>query len=171
MEIQIDMLRNTEFFDEVADDVIEEVIRAATPLALQAGEWLLSPEAPNNHMYLILDGTFSVHLGSPDSPALHNLHPGVSVGEISVVMQSLPSAYVIANEEAWVLPIGKDLVWKFINNGNRIPGNLLKMLFKWLLANGQAIISSRKELDALSARANTDSLTGLYNRNWLDSIF
>lgn len=162
-------LAQTELFRDAPEATLQLVMAQAETRELAPGEVLLSPERDNHHVYLLLSGILSVHFGTPDSPAIRELAPGVSVGEMSIIDGTYPSAYVIARDACRVFPIHRDLIQHLVADTNPIARNLLRLLTQWLKANTQRIVKDRLHIWELTDHANVDGLTGLYNRRWLDN--
>lgn len=164
-------LSTTELFRNVPEATIHLALAHAAPVTLEAGAVLLSPERENHHIYLLLSGTLGVHFGAPDSPEIRELRRGVSVGEMSVIDGTPPSAYVIAKERCRLFPVHRDLLQQLIDDTSPVAGNLLRLMTTWMKANTQRIVQDRLLIWELTDHANVDALTRLYNRRWLDNAF
>lgn len=164
-----DELANTELFRDVPPAVLETVIEHAAPLDLAAGEVLLTPDRPNQHVFVLLSGALGLHFESLDSPEIRTITAGVSVGEMSIFDETHPSAYVVAKEASRVFPIHRDLVNQLVDAASPVARNLLRLMSQWLKANTRRIVQDRSQIWELTDRANVDGLTGLYNRRWLDN--
>lgn len=164
-------LAETELFKDVPDAILDLVAEQGVPFELKQGAVLLSPERENHHIYLILSGKLALHFGSLDSPEVRVLETGYSVGELSIIGQSLPSAYVVAKEPCRLFPIPRKFMQDLIAQTTPIASNLLKQLTLWLKENADYIVKDRSKIGELTHDANTDMLTGLYNRRWLDNAF
>jgi diguanylate cyclase (GGDEF)-like protein len=169
MALLIKELANTKLFQHVSDEILELVMAHADPLELSPGELLLSPEQDNQHIYLLLSGTLTVHFHSMDSPVIREIGQGFSVGEMSIIDDSAPSAYVKSKEYCRVFPIHRDFLLELIQNTHPVAYNLLRLLTQWIKANTQKIINDQFQISELVNQANIDGLTGLYNRRWLDN--
>ncbi|MBI4984723.1 MAG: GGDEF domain-containing protein [Rhodocyclales bacterium] len=161
-------LARSELFRDVPAEVLQMVADHAAPLELAPGAILLAPEWPNHHVYVLLSGRLGLHFEAAESPEIRELAPGVAVGEMSIIADALPSAYVVAKEACRVFPIHRDLV-QHIVDANPLARNLLRLMSQWLKANTQRIVQDRTQIWELTDRANVDALTGLYNRRWLDN--
>src|ERR1022692_2029483 len=95
-------LAQTELFRNAPEVTLQMVLKHAAPLELSPGEILLEPGRDNHHIYLLLSGILAVHFGSPDSPEIRELTKGSSVGEMSIIDGTPPSAYVVAKEASRV---------------------------------------------------------------------
>jgi diguanylate cyclase (GGDEF)-like protein len=169
MTLLIQELAKTELLQNVSDDLLNQVLAHARPIQLSPGELLLSPELDNHHIYLLLSGTLTVHFNAPDAPVIRELSQGYSVGEMSIIDDTNPSAYVKAKEHCRVFPVHRDFLLDLIQNTHPIAYNLLRLLTQWMKANTQKTISDQFQISELTNQANIDGLTGLYNRRWLDN--
>ena len=162
-------LSQTELLRDVAEPTLRQLMAKSTPMELQPGAILLTPERDNEYVYLLLSGALSVHFGTPDSPPIHKLMPGTSVGEMSIIDDTYPSAYVIAQEASRVFPIHRDVIQLVVSEIGPIARNLLRTLTRGMKANTQLITKDRLQIWELTDQINVDGLTGLYNRRWLDN--
>ncbi|TAJ78307.1 MAG: GGDEF domain-containing protein [Gallionellaceae bacterium] len=162
-------LAQSELFRDVPEEIVHLVMAQSDPMELLAGDILLSPDKENHHLYLLLSGTLDVHFGSLDTPPIRELNKGVSVGEISIIDGTPPSAYVIARKNSRVFPIHRDLLHDLVASTSPVAGNLLRLMTQWMRANTQRIVKDRMQIWELTDHANVDALTGLYNRRWLDN--
>lgn len=164
----VEELAHHELFHGVPESVLHTISVSAQPLDLTPGEVLLSPERENDCVYLLLSGVLTVHFGTPDSPPIRELALGTSVGELSIIDGTVPSAYVIAKETSRVFPVSSELIQRLFSD-NPIALNLMRMLTLWLRGNTQRIVKDRLLIWELNDQANVDGLTGLYNRRWLNN--
>ncbi len=168
MDELIQALINTELLQDVSDDILRQVAAHASPVDLIDGALLLSPEQDNQHIYLLLEGVLTIHFNSADAPVIRELTAGYSVGEMSVIDGTRPSAYVKAKSECKVFPIHRNFLLHLVQTTNPIAYNLLRLMTEWMKSNTEKIINDQFEISELSNQANIDGLTGLYNRRWLD---
>lgn len=165
----LEALAETELLRDASNALLEKVLAHASPVQLEPGEVLLSPERHNAHVYLLLEGTLSVHFNTPDSPVMRTLTQGDSAGEMSVIDDAVPSAYVKASGRCLVFPLHRDFLLAFIRDTHPVAHNLLRSLTRLLKGNTQIIINEQYKISELTTQANMDGLTGLYNRRWLDN--
>ena len=163
-------LAQTQLLRDVPETVLHILTKHAALRELAPGEVLLSPEHENRHVYLLLSGSLTVHFGTPDSPPIRLLEKGISVGEVSIIDDTQPSAYVIAQEACRVFPIHRDVIQHLISEADPFARNLLRMMTHWLKANTQRIVKDRLQIWELTDQVNVDGLTGLYNRRWLRNV-
>ncbi len=163
-------LAHTELLCNLPDSILDRVAAHATPQLLVRGQVLLAPEQDNECVFLLLDGALTIHFDTPDSPAIREVVPGGSVGEMSVIDGTRPSAYVIAKEPSRVFAIHHELIHQMVADTHSVAGNLLRLLTRRLKENTHRIVRDRMQIEELSDHANVDALTRLYNRRWLDNV-
>ncbi len=162
-------LAQTELLSNLPEAILEQVARHASPQLLAAGEVLLAPDQDNTHVYLLLSGCLAIHFETLDSPAIREVAPGGSVGEMSVIDGTRPSAYVVAKVPSRVFGIHRDLIEEMVADSHSVAGNLLRLLTRWLKGNTDRIVRDRWQIQELTDHVDVDALTGLYNRRWLDN--
>lgn len=161
-------LGRSELFQDAPECLLYFVIEQSHPRELQRGEILLSPEHENDHVYVLLSGLLSLHFEAPDAPEIREMGPGVSVGELSLIDETPPSAYVVAKLPSRVLPIHRSLLFGLLADANVVSRNLLRLLTRWIKANTAHIVQDRRRIRELVDCADVDQQTSLYNRGWLD---
>jgi diguanylate cyclase (GGDEF)-like protein len=132
-------------------------------------ESLIKSGDTNNNVYLILSGSFNVHLTDDNSDPVTVLKPGQSIGEIAVIDHQPASAFVSAAENSRILIIDEEVMWSLIGSSHAIANNLLVVLSQ-RLRHGNSVINKIKGLlKEYEHNATVDALTSLYNRRWLDN--
>ena len=92
---------------------------------LQSRQVLLSPGQANQYLYVVLFGHLNVHTESLESEKGFQVLPGEFVGEVSIIDNLAPTAYVSASEKSLLLCIHETVLWSdFI----QIPGAARNML-------------------------------------------
>jgi diguanylate cyclase (GGDEF)-like protein len=162
-------LAQTELFADVPLPILEFIKANVNPAELECGDILLSPEEENHYVYVLLAGSLAVHFGSLESPEMRVIEKGLSVGELSLIDQSRPSAYVVAKEHCRIIPIHRDLLQHLVSDINPVVRNLLRVLTRWIKANTECMVNNTSKIGELTNHASTDALTGLYNRRSLDN--
>ncbi len=133
----------------------------------EAGVVLISPQRSERTMYLVLRGALDVYLEREHDPVAR-LPLGQSVGELSVIDARRASAYVVTAEPARLLAVDEATFWRLVSASHPFAVNLLLLLAQRMRANNQQLSASVQRSRMLEREANTDALTGLYNRRWLD---
>jgi CRP/FNR family cyclic AMP-dependent transcriptional regulator len=89
------------------DGDIEWIARHASRMALRQGDTLIREGQPIDHLFIVIDGQFSVRIGAGASQEIAVLLSGEIVGEISFVDNRKPTASVIALQDSQVLTLDK----------------------------------------------------------------
>ena len=89
------LLQGLELFQGVHPEDIQDLLQRCDRRDLATGELLLSPGTSNEHVFIVLSGSLNVHVGSPDAPVLATMESGACVGEMSIIEDRDPSAYVV----------------------------------------------------------------------------
>lgn len=158
---QISRLR---LFQNVAANSIQHLLQEFRACELEAGEVLLSPFNRNQYLYLLLEGELKVYLGSLENQAVSTLHSGECAGEISFIDNDHPSAYVVASQPSLVLRLHRESLVKLFNQSPQLMQNLLELLCDRVRQGNRIILDSEQN-------ANVDTLTGCFNRRWLEHVF
>lgn len=140
-------------------------------LDVKAGDVLLAPNARNSRVFVILSGALEVRLESAESQPLTVLNPGQCAGEMSIIEDKDPSAWVIAARDSHLMVIEQDILWRMINVSHAFARNLLIILSSRVRSDNQVIMDSVGVLREFERHAITDALTDLHNRHWLDNMF
>ena len=158
----IDLFRNIEF------EKLPAELQAAQINKFSPGDIILSPENENRNIYFLLSGQLGVHLESPDSQMLRTIEPGDCIGELSLIEDINPSAYVLVRKPSKLLELSNETLWEMVYADGRIAKNLLSIISKRLLLNTQLILQEKNQSRKLEQFAMVDGLTGIYNRRWFD---
>jgi diguanylate cyclase (GGDEF)-like protein len=164
-------LSGLQLFNGVDIRAVGPFLARTSRLDVRAGEVLLSPMVRNTRVFVILSGTLEVHLESADSPPLTLLQPGQCAGEMSIIEERDPSAWVIAARDTHLMVIEQDILWRMVNASHAFARNLLVVLSSRVRADNEVILDSVGVLREFERHAVTDALTDLHNRHWLDNMF
>jgi diguanylate cyclase (GGDEF)-like protein len=165
------LLRSIELFKDVEPESISELLSECGRMDIEKGQVLLSPERPNDSVYIVLSGQLQVHLGSLDSPKIASLVPGTCAGEMSLVENKDPSAYVIATANSHLMVVTHDLLWQMVDRSHRLAKNLLVVISERVRSDNEFIAERLGVLRRAERNAVTDALTGLGNRHWMQDMF
>jgi two-component system cell cycle response regulator len=119
----------------------------------------------------VLSGRLSVHLGSLDAPKIADLTPGSCAGEMSLIEDKDPSAFVVAVEDSHLMVISHHLLWQIVDRSHTFSKNLLVVLSERVRSDNEFIANSLGVLRRAERNALTDALTGLGNRHWMKDMF
>jgi diguanylate cyclase (GGDEF)-like protein len=165
------LLEGLELFQGVRADDVQGMLQRCDRRDVAAGDLLITPEKKNEHVYIVLSGSLNVHIGSPDTPVLAAMDVGACVGEMSIIEDRDPSAYVIAAEQAHLLVIHQSVLWEMIDASHEFAKNLLIVLSERVRSHNHVIADSYGELRKFERHARTDALTGLSNRHAMEESF
>lgn len=165
------LLEGLELFQGVRADDVQELLQKCERSDIETGDVLLSPGNKNEHVFIVLSGCLNVHVGSPDAPKLVTLDVGACAGEMSIIEDRDPSAYVIAAEPTHLLVIHKDILWGMVNASHEFSKNLLIVLSERVRSDNQFIAESIGDWRKSELNATTDALTGLGNRHAMEETF
>jgi diguanylate cyclase (GGDEF)-like protein len=165
------LLEGLELFHGVDADDIQGLLQNCDRRDIEDGELLLSPGEKNEHVFIVLSGSLNVHVGSPDAPVLASMDVGACVGEMSIIEDRDPSAFVIAAEPTHLLVIHQSILWDMVNASHEFAKNLLVVLSERVRSHNHVIADSYGELRKFERHATTDALTGLSNRHTMEESF
>ena len=165
------LLSRLQLFRNVDLDSISECIARCRFTQLDTGEMLLSPEVKNRSMYTVFTGRLEVYLEYPGGTAIAVVEPGELVGEMSIIEDKNPSAYVVASEPSQVMDIPQEVLWDMISASHQVTRNMLHILSLRVRFSNVVIAESLQHQQEYMRHATIDALTGLHNRRWLDSMF
>jgi len=165
------LLRSIELFRDVEPDAISDLLSECGRTDIEKGTLLLSPERPNHSIFIVLSGQLQVHLGSLESPNIAYLDPGVCAGEMSLIEEWDPSAYVVATERSHLMVVSHDLLWQMVDRSHQFAKNLLVVISERARSANEFIAERLGVLSQAERNAVTDALTGLGNRHWMQDVF
>ena len=165
------LLEGLELFKGVYPNDIHELLQRCDRRDIAAGELLLSPGAKNEHVFIVLSGSLNVHVGAPETPILATMEAGACVGEMSIIEDRDPSAYVIGAEDTHMLVIHQTVLWEMVDASHEFAKNLLVVLSERVRSHNRVIADSYGEIRKFERHATTDALTGLANRHAMEDTF
>jgi diguanylate cyclase (GGDEF)-like protein len=156
-------IHDLQLFRDSDEPSVAEALAGCAVVRLATGEQVA--DASRARLYIVLSGSLAV--AAERDGAASKVLPGESVGEQSVLDEAANLAAISAIEEAELLVIEPDLVWRLIDQSNGLARNLLRLLsFRIRAAN--ALLRRRQKLGEFYRQLSlNDPLTGLYNRAWL----
>jgi sigma-B regulation protein RsbU (phosphoserine phosphatase) len=133
------LISRSTLFDKVSLEGMAHLLESCPLKELKQGEALLKPGQRNDQLYLIVTGSFSVHLSDPSKSPFLVLDAGECVGEISVFTAATVSAYVIAQQDSVLLTIKQSTLWSMTRISHGLARNLLQILAQRLQHNNRFI--------------------------------
>lgn len=153
-------------------------------LVLQRGETLIESGVPHGNLFLVVSGLLSVWLDPmpelPDDnlaqrtlagPEVARIFPGQSLGEQGLIDGQPPTVWAIAALESQVLAIPTEMAWHTMQVEPKIALNLLRMLSDRMRKANDGLRGALAHQQRLARDADTDALTGLHNRRWMENMF
>ena len=140
------------------------------------GETLFNEGDIGEHMYIILSGSVSICVNTPDGKVLEiaEITEGNFFGEMSIFDQAARSASCSTKCHTQVLSLGAADFFEFIKNkplaGSSIIRKMLNITTRRLQNTGSFLSDMVTWGEAARTRAITDDFTGLYNRRFLDEV-
>jgi len=165
------LLAGLELFAGVEPDDVQQLLQKCERRDVESGETLISPDIKNDHVFLVLSGSLNVHVGAPDTPILATIGVGACAGEMSIIEDRDPSAYVIAAEACHLLAIHQTVLWEMVHASHAFSKNLLIVLSERVRSHNKAIAERFGDLRKFEQTATTDALTGLSNRHAMEELF
>jgi len=171
MFVDYQQIADSALFEQVDVEGLEPFLKRADLQRLSINELLLTPQASNSLLFILVSGQVSVHLEDSESPPITFINRGETIGELSVFDGGSPSAYVKAVCPSVVLCIDRILLCEMMEGFPQLANNLIKLL-SWRVRRGNKAVKVSQHLQRESKQdVNIDQLTQLYNRNWLENFY
>lgn len=157
---------------DIPRELLAPVLLKSRLVTLQAGEKLLSPGKINEQVYIVLAGRLSVQT----TPSLSDqpiavLAPGDCVGEMSVLVDGMVSAYVIAATACELFSIDYAQFWALIDGSSKAARNMLNILVHRIRLGNEVMADNLLHRDSFTGKEYFDNLTGLYNHHGMHDKF
>jgi len=153
------LLESLDLFKGVSPEDVQHLFQRCDRCDFEEGKTLLSPGVRNEHVYIVLSGGLNVHVSSPDSPVLATMDVGACVGEMSIIEDRDPSAFVVAAEPTHLLKIHQSVLWDMVDASHEFAKNLLVVLSERVRSHNRVIADSYGELKKVERHARTDAIT------------
>ncbi|HEX2128941.1 MAG TPA: cyclic nucleotide-binding and patatin-like phospholipase domain-containing protein, partial [Solirubrobacterales bacterium] len=103
-----DALGATPLFSDLDHGTVESIAARATPIELEAGQWLFRQDDPPDSLYVLVSGRLEVLVGEDDEEVVNILHPGTVIGELGLLSRAGRAASVRARRDSRLLRLGAD---------------------------------------------------------------
>lgn len=145
-------------FGGVDEGAVEHALEDAEVLLLPAGTPLLKPGEHNQSVFILLSGEVAASLDNNLSPhAVIPIAPGQCIGELSAIDGKSASALVLAQTDARVLKLSKDVFWNRLMALPGVAGNLMITLTERMRrTNELALKAQREQLELIHLRKELD---------------
>jgi len=164
----IAQLRQIELLQDVDPKTLRTILDAAEIKELESDDVLIARDAKSPQLHFVLSGSLAIRLESPTSDDVAVVNSGDSVGELSVLDGTPPSAWVVAKESSKTLTIDEATAWSLTRASHEFCLALLRKLGERLRMNNQTVVSTSKQRRIAEEAAMFDSLTGVRNRRWIE---
>ncbi|NND65256.1 MAG: Crp/Fnr family transcriptional regulator, partial [Gammaproteobacteria bacterium] len=170
-DLNVDQLTKLSLFKDASFEYLQDLVKRCDRRIFKASATVLTPDQNNDKIFCVLSGRLAVHLNNPEGDPITTLGPGHCVGEMSIIEDTSPSAYVVAQEDSELLEIDRETLWTMVQRSHAIAHNLLSVLSSRVRRDNEIIADSRNLLRDFERQQLTDGLTGLHNRTWMDDMF
>lgn len=165
-----DLIARAQLFEGLPLDPLQDLLAHCPVLTLPAGQVLLEPGEPNQCLYVLLDGVLSVCVARSDTEPMAQVAAGDCVGEVSLIDRRPPSAFVLAATDARVLAVSEPVLLQLMQRSHLLSLNLMRVQADHFRRNLESLQSSQRTERRYRDLAQTDALTGLYNRAWCNQV-
>lgn len=182
------LLMGSRLLEGVPSSAVYKWLTHAPVRTLARGEALITMGQAHHTLFLLLSGELSVWLNADGATALQGqaaisatsmgtrkevarIVPGDSVGEQSLIDGQKPNAWAIAEKASQVLAVPANMVWQAMQEEPKIALNLLRVLSARVRNANAGLSEAMVHQQRLAQDAETDGLTGLHNRRWMDRTY
>ncbi len=169
-ESDLHSLSRQALFKDIDLHGLQEFLEHCELRVFRENEVLIESGDEQHFLYMIIEGSFRVHLPVDINEPIATLESGECIGEIALIDHQPASASVIADTESRTFVISHTVFWQMLQHNHSIALNLLMVLTRRLREGHSVITRIREMLSEHEYNATVDSLTGLYNRRWLDNM-
>jgi CRP-like cAMP-binding protein len=125
------LIETAPLFRGIPRELLEPIFRKGKLVTLKPDEKLLSPGIFNEYVYIIISGRLSVQaLPSLTVKPIATLTSGECIGEMSVLVDSLVAAYVIATTSCELFAMDYISFWSLIDSSSESERNMLNIMVR-----------------------------------------
>jgi len=129
----VDQLLNTSLGQAMSATDAAELVQQSRERSISRGESLFSAGDQGDALYVIVDGSFDIKIGSnSSSTVVANVGAGQIVGEVEVMTKSLRVASLIAADDAQVLEVGAKQFNSMLESNKPVATKLLTSIAQTL---------------------------------------
>ena len=178
------LLLRSHLLEGVAPSALHYWLTEAPVRHIRQGETLIRVGEAHHTLFLVVSGELSVW---PESaPAAYSsdrqgaanaalvrkqvtrFGPGETIGEQSLIDGQPPNAWAVAEQDCCLLAVPAAVLWQATHAEPRIALNLMRVLCARVHKANASFSEAMAHQQRLTQDAETDALTGLYNRRWMD---
>lgn len=170
----VSVLKSIEILSSLSNKELELLYSYMNIEEYRKGETLFREGDTGEIMYIVLSGSVSISVNTPDGKVLEiaEISSGNFFGEMSIFDSAARSATCSPKCDTSVLSFKADDFYEFIKNnsiaGSNIMHRMLKITTERLNNTGAFLSDMVTWGEKARVRAITDDFTGLYNRRFLD---
>ncbi len=164
-------LSSAEIFKNVDLTQLQDHLGEIRQLEISKGDILLSISRSNEEIHFLLEGELKICLDRNGSNEIAQVLPGDCVGEISIIDDRPPSAYVKATTDSMVISIDRSVLVEMYQKQTELAANLLKLIANRFRKNTAVLTRSVELQREYQDKSERDGLTGIYNRSWMNEVF
>jgi diguanylate cyclase (GGDEF)-like protein len=153
-------------FQGLSPCAFQDVLAGCHMLNLEQDQVLLEPGQANHTLYVLLAGELHVRVARCDTEPVVSVPVGDCVGEVSLIDKRPPSSFVLAAVPSQVMGLPEPVVLNLIRRDPLLALNLMRLQAHHFRRQTEMLKFSRSAALRLRSLAQTDALTGLYNRAW-----
>lgn len=150
----IDALTEIDLFDGLEVAQVEGIVRAGGKRQLAAGEVLTEPGSVDAHLWAFLGGELRIE--SEDGALLVKISKPRVLGEMGVLLGEMRTSRVVAVKPSDLFEVPLAELQAFVESepdvGQRLLGNLCRILYGRLHATNRDFGALRRQAEALRAR-------------------
>lgn len=155
-----------------------EIAGRLTTVSCKPGEIIIQEDMPGDLCYLITTGSAVVIKGDFNTPTVIGFRSaGDAIGEMALLENRPRSATVVALEATTLWVLTNELFYLYLSQNPAFSMNLMNML-SWRLRESdierqRAIVREKQTgqlLQTMEIKANTDALTGTFNRHFMNEL-
>lgn len=165
------LLERATLFAPISLESVEHLFERFERVNLKRGEHLLEAGAPNDHLYVILDGELRAYLAGSRMPEHAVFGAGDCVGEMSLLDGQNASALVLAAKDTRLVAIPHEVLWSLVDCSHGVARNLLAILSGRMRNDSQALVAAQSQSLEFEQASSVDALTGIHNRRWALEAF
>jgi len=172
----VKILQSIEILSSLSDKELDSLFSHMNIEEYKEDQTLFNEGETGEHMYIILSGSVSISVNTPDGNVLEiaEITEGNFFGEMSIFDRAVRSATCSPKCFTKVLSLGASDFFEFIKNkplaGSSIMRKMLNITTARLQNTGIFLSDMVTWGEAARKRAITDDFTGVYNRRFLDEI-
>lgn len=160
-------LQRLHLFQGVQMEPLQEQLDSCNVRVIEAGETLIARGQTNGYLYMLIAGRLRVYLDTMGE-TLSIIEAGESVGEISIIDKLPTTAHVVAETRCRLLVMSEAVLWSMVSSSHPVAINMLSLLASRLRDSNTRLNESQQRERELRYKSAVDTLTGLYNKAWIE---